>query len=334
MNKAMTMNNMPTNIENQQITEEALNWFVILQSGHYTKEQENEFKIWLSTSDNVKKAYADVSKTWEYSGFTDELLAASLPEQKEKRPTFFKATWLPVASFTVIAICVFGLLFRPQPNIPHVTTAPISFASTHNANKQVELDDGSTILLSGSSAFSTIGKLDSRHIKFERGVANFSIHSEPSKPFIVEIGNIDVVVTGTIFEIRKSREEIRISLFEGSVHLQNTQDLSSNVNIMRPGERVIIHLADNSMSRSHFDIASRPSWIDNRLDYQNAPLSEIVQDINRYRKIPVRLSGSEIGNIKVTASIKTNQTESFIAGLETTHKVNVIDAGSSVVLSL
>jgi transmembrane sensor len=334
MNETVAMNNMPANNENQRVMDEALNWFVILQSGHYTKEQENEFKAWLNATDTAKKAYADIAQNWEHSGFTDELLAASLPVNTEKRPIFFKLNWVPLASFAVIAICVLSLLFQADPDIPQVTPASKHFASTYNDNEQVELDDGSSILLSGSSSFSMVGELDSRHVKFERGAANFSIQSDPSKPFIVDLDNLEVVVTGTTFEIRKSREEIRISLFEGSVRLRNAQSLSSEEGKMKPGERVTIHLSDNSVSRSLFDIASQPSWIHKRLDYKNAPLSEVVQDINRYRKIPVRLSGSEIGDVKVTASVKTDQTDSFIAGLATTHKAKIIDAGSSIVLSL
>lgn len=333
------MSNKPNHIGIQQLMDEALNWFVILQSGHYTLEQERQFKEWLHSSVNAQKVYADVAQTWEHSGFTDELLTASFSSKVKKRLTLFKTNWVPLASFTFVAICMVGLLFQSAPDTLDIPPPPINFASTHKANEHVELADGSTIILSGSSAFSMVGGLDSRYVEFERGAANFSIKSNPDKPFIVKLDNVEVVVTGTTFEIRKTRDEVRVSLFEGSVHLRNNhvrhkQAGSSGENKMKPGERITIDLADNRFSRSSFDASSLPSWIDERLEYKNVQLSNIVKDINRYRTVPIRLSGSEIGDIKVTASLKTNQTDSFIAGLETTHNAKIIDAGSSIILSL
>jgi transmembrane sensor len=63
-----------------------------------------------------------------------------------------------------------------------------------------------------------------RRVVLKSGVAFFSVAKNPSRPFIVLVGDKEVRDVGTQFEIRKDLVSMRVSVVEGSVEVMQVPD--------------------------------------------------------------------------------------------------------------
>ena len=80
------------------------------------------------------------------------------------------------------------------------------------------------------------------------------------------------------------------------------------------------------MSRvTDFDSGAFASWRDSRLKYDDAPLSELVADANRYSKIPITLEGSleRDASLKATFSYDAGNTDKMLSALPALFPVEI-----------
>jgi transmembrane sensor len=56
-------------------------------------------------------------------------------------------------------------------------------------------------------------------------------------------------------------------------------------------------------------------WRQGRLAYDDAPLAEVVADLNRYRQRPLTIDSAATGRLKVTAAFEIAQADRFVAEL-------------------
>ena len=99
------------------------------------------------------------------------------------------------------------------------------------------LPDGSVVTLAPHSKFIYAPKLtgDSRTISLE-GDANFSVVSDPARPFVVLTGDIAVRVLGTSFLVRSGPDSTEVIVTTGVVEVSRDKDSV----IVRAGERLTV----------------------------------------------------------------------------------------------
>ncbi|MNV51949.1 fec operon regulator FecR [compost metagenome] len=63
------------------------------------------------------------------------------------------------------------------------------------------------------------------------------------------------------------------------------------------------------------DVESAIAWREGRVVFKNAPLTEVVQEMNRYLSTPLRLADDRAGRLRVSASFSLDRPEALVDAL-------------------
>jgi len=104
--------------------------------------------------------------------------------------------------------------------------APVHYATGVAEVRAIHLSDGSEVTLGARSSLDVTFRIHERRVALNSGVAFFSVSKNPSRPFIVTVGEREVRVVGTKFEIRRDTAGIRVSVVEGTVEVMQRRELA------------------------------------------------------------------------------------------------------------
>lgn len=149
-----------------------------------------------------------------------------------------------------------------------------------------------------------------------QGEGYFEVAKEKSRPFIVDLKDIDVKVTGTKFNVKAyaSEPQVWVTLDEGSVLLQ---DLKGKEYPLLAGESAEYN------RRSGVCAITRPeeseqvsSWRTNSLNFYLTPLKEIVKVLERQYDVRFIITDSTLLNNRFTLSTSKVNVQDVLKDLE------------------
>lgn len=291
---------------------------------------EAEFQAWLAADPRHAAAYAEMSRA---AGLVSELAELGQLSATPKR----RVPWIAgsLAAAAAAALFVF---------VAPVFDAPDALYATEIAEiREVELPDGSVVTLAPDSQLELHFSARLRRVELTQGEAFFDVAADAGRPFLVEAGGADVRVVGTQFNVRRGGEAVRVSVAEGVVRLSAAPMLP----VARP-EPVLLHAGERAEvaeraallgaapapAVSRFSPDTTGAWREGHLSYVEAPLSELVADLNRYYAPGVRLTEPGLGEFRLTASFRADDLETFFSTLPAAAPVTVTrGAGGEVVIA-
>lgn len=144
-----------------------------------------------------------------------------------------------------------------------------------------DLPNGSVITLGAvSSASYNKDNWDDDRLIDLAGQAYFDVES--GAKFTVNTAYGDVTVLGTQFDILTVNGALKVNCFEGSVAVSS----ESGQEILKPGEGVIFE--KGTFERINFT-STGPSWTGGSSVYQATDLEDVVNDLQRYYDVRLRL---------------------------------------------
>lgn len=150
---------------------------------------------------------------------------------------------------------------------------------------QVVFQDGSKAILNAESRIKYPRKFgfSTRIVELD-GEAFFDINTNKNRPFIVDLKDICVKVTGTSFNIKAYRVDsiLSVSLEKGKVTLQASPDATTGIVKINPGEKITYNRESGKYSKwKPVDISANSSWKNNVLIFNNTPLREVIETLSR-----------------------------------------------------
>lgn len=171
---------------------------------------------------------------------------------------------------------------------------------------RIILADGSVISLRSESTITypnTFG-VKERRIKIE-GECFCEIKSDSTRPFILEVDDLQLTVLGTTFDVRAYKEESEIltTLVSGRLQVSSRND----THILKPGEQSAFHKKNNILIVEPVDVNEYISWINQRIVFNNQPLSYILSELQRYYNVNFFITKSEYNDIPFSLNVKQNE---------------------------
>ncbi|MFZ5748085.1 MAG: FecR family protein [Pseudomonadota bacterium] len=203
--------------------------------------------------------------------------------------------------------------------------------------RDIPLTDGSTVTLGARSKMDVAFTDVERTVRLNDGEAFFSVAHNAQRPFIVLVGDKRVRVVGTKFNVRYDGARVRVSVLEGVVEVSQGK---APADAPADQPRLVKLVAGQQLLASDAAPLHQPeplhgavpgAWRGGRLDYQDAPLSEIVADANRYSARPIRIASPALAGERLTTSFRTTQIDQMLETLPQILPVSVRrDADGSV----
>ncbi len=328
----------------------ALAWFTRCQSG-LTEEQETAFRDWLAADPRHAALFNELDSTWELLGRAGEPAPASAADVPSpslpKRRAGLLRFGLPVAAAAALALAYVGW-WRPAHYSGETVTAI-------GALRTLSLPDGSVVTLNTDSVVAAAFTPAERRIRLERGEAHFTVAKNPDRPFIVEAGGVSVRAVGTAFNVRLDSKAVEVLVTEGKVRVDDTASGRSllaapagvdpavlptlghpilgagqKVVVTPEAERVSAGIAATAVSVD--EIQRTLSWQERRLDFDLAPLSEIVAEFNRYSRHKLVIGDPVLAEKRFGGSFRPDDQAGFVRMLQENFGVTVQETETATVL--
>lgn len=304
-----------------EVRSAAQHWLLRLQSSDCSADEREAFEHWRFAEPTHDAAYRVVEDVWQRSASlgTDPSLEHLLHQARRLPP---ERSWLQratpalaMAACLVLAIGVGYYVWRKPGNVPAA-----AYATATGEQRTLALDDGSHIVLDTNSELQVQYGKRERQLTLLRGQAEFQVHHDTARPFVVHVGNGSVTATGTQFQVRVAGGIDTVTLLEGQVVVAGDANQGSPEQVtLQAGERVAIqsgghlgmpeHLADTELARAR-------GWTEGMLVVREWPLARLIAEMNRYTGVPLRLGDPSLGALPISGSFKASDQHSFLLSLE------------------
>lgn len=288
----------------------ARDWLLRLSLQEPTAADLARFEAWRAEDPRHAAMYGRFESIWEGVAQLEELeplLAADAPAPRwsQRVTNALRAYSLQHAmSFAVAAaLALFGVWFLLKP-VHHETGL--------GEIRQIQLADGSEVTLGARSALDVSFSRGERHVALTSGEAFFAVAKNPARPFVVAVGDKQVRVVGTQFEVRQSATDVRVSVVEGVVKV--TDDDGPHERTLLAGQQVVAAFGGAIPEPGSIRSEIAP-WRHGRLVYVDAMLSDVIADANRYSREPIVITGEQVGDLRVSVTAPTDKINEMIAAL-------------------
>ena len=312
---------------------QAIDWAELLQSGRATEDDRHKFEAWLAADIKNAQAYKMLEQWWrdidyvaasdpELENDIDQYADHAIAGQKTSQST---SLWYRsrivlggIAAVLLVAVFVWQATYiAPDGNIPETR-----YETAMGEIETIELPDGTKIELAGSTTLSVYYSEKERRAELIEGQTYFDVAKDKSRPFIVLVGKTHVRVVGTEFDIQKGGEDVRVSVVEGLVEVAENQSITP-AKRLKAGEQVFASLRGDLGEVQTFQPETDIAWKLGRLEYINAPLVRVIDEVNRYRVDKIILNDQSLSDYPITISLAFEQTDRLLTGLEHAGVANI-----------
>ncbi|MGK2912342.1 MAG: FecR family protein [Sphingobium sp.] len=290
----------------QERRAQAAQWFARLKTVPVSKATLDDFFEWRRDAANAQ-AFDEAEQVWTRAGQLGERpallrLASDVMQRRKRAP--YRITGRPGAfaiagcfSLLVIALSLFFYLAPPAS----------SYRTVVGEQRAIALVDGSSIHLNTDTKLDVRFKSSKRDIELESGEALFAVAHDRARPFAVRAGDVEVVATGTRFDIRYLDNQTIVTLLEGSVDIRLRGAFMAR---LRSGQQWRSH-PDGSRAVQRANTGQATAWAQGRIVFDATPLVEAVAEINRYTQDKVVLEADIHMRDPISGSFRPGDPQGF-----------------------
>ena len=306
-----------------ELKEQAIDWLVLLRSDEVGDDDLHAFAHWLAKDHAHSEAFAAAEQLYETMSIaanspmivennesgTETLqvkrsaqLSSKLIQENVNNKNKKCQRWF-VSAFAIAAVWLFATsLYLPQQFLILDRLTSDHYTQTGEI-QDINLSDGSHILLNTNSAVSLAYSNSIRKVILLHGQARFTVAKDPLRPFEVVIDNITVRALGTVFQIYKSADNhIKVIVQEHAVAVSRELDNSvyKNSITVEAGEKLNILSQDVLPLPEEVRLNQATAWQQQRLIINDQPLGELIAELERYRNGRIFLADKELQDEHIT----------------------------------
>lgn len=294
------------------LIEEALRWLVVLKDRAASDADRQAFDRWLKADPRHAAAWQRAQSVWmrldrigpAFANRRPPAAVASPPPPAQRSPAIHpmgrRRFLYAAAAVTAVAVPAAMLLSRPGLFADHGTAV--------GERRTISLEDGSTVELAGASSLSVDFAAGARRVVLHDGEAFFKVSRDAARPFIVEAAAGRTQALGTAFDIKLQGDAVSVAVVEHSV--QVSVEGRGHV-VVEAGQQVRYGRQRLGAVRDA-DLRQVEAWRRDRLVFQEAPLGEVIADLERYRGGRIVVTDSRLRDIPVTAVFDAGQADAAL----------------------
>lgn len=284
--------------------DEAAAWFAALRGGPMSLERRTAFDAWRADPRN-QAALDAMHELW---GETAILKAAprSAGKRRMLRPLIALA-----ASLGLLAAGAVTFNAWSEREAARIVTAV-------GEQRTQALADGSVVAVNVASRLRVVDDDAERVVALEEGEAAFFVRSEPERPFVVRAGAYEIRALGTAFNVRLRGETLEVAVSEGEVAIcalgagpEQAFAVVGAGEIMRFPAVAPLGVA-HSLVAAPIAPARVAEWRMRVITYEEAAVSDVVEDLNRFFARPVTIADSELAARRLTVRLEVTDRASAV----------------------
>ena len=281
-------------------------------AGDITKAEISELAGWIRNNvqlsdcweEEFEKSDTDISPVLRDKMF-ERIKAEVLNEQPAVERTPGKTlvpAWARWAAMICIPICIAFFTYNILSISDTDTRSPFIVKADKGDKATVVLPDGTDVILNSASQLSYLrdfGK-NERRVQLD-GEGYFQVAHDTRRTFIVQVGELEVKVLGTVFNVcaYNNEQDVTVVLLEGKVGVQTP---SSSL-IMKPGEKMNYNKSTHKLTTEKVYPEDYVTWTKGSLYFQNESLDNIMKALSRAYDVTIRIDSPRIAEERFTGTI-------------------------------
>ena len=253
------------------------------------------FSEWINESPENKEEIEVLTEFWE-SHTEEESLSTEIYFCQDESHLFGGSSSVPgsmkdgrnkrflllsIAASLLILFMVGSVMFFKGAGLGDGSTAENYVLLSQDNIGHYILPDSSKVTLNKNSRLVYTNKfLDENRVVELEGEAYFEVTKKDSKKFIVKVGDSQIEVLGTKFDVNARNAEDRIvtTLVEGSVVFRNkNQEL-----LMHPNQQLTFHTHSGEMETVGIDAYLNTEWKDNIYRCNSIQIQDLMRQLAEY----------------------------------------------------
>jgi transmembrane sensor len=289
-------------------------------SGTLTREEREEFESFVADPRNERDfrgsnlvinlmqdlPAADRAR-WveEYSSATDE--------RAQSRRHVFR--WSAIAASFLMAVLAAGYVMQTR----HVFGGE-SFVTGTGQTRTVTFQDDSVAYLNTRTEVRWIGTETDRRVELTEGEALFDVVHDATRPFRVVLGNSEIRVLGTRFNVyRKINGSTTVTVLEGAVEVRGfgsggaqtewTRTLHANEQIDY-GTLGLVHEPHPTQAQDSVH------WRTGNYRFENQPVEMVLDELTRYTDQRIVIRDPRIAGLRINGALSTRDVRASLRRLQ------------------
>lgn len=316
--------------DQQEIEQAAAEWFARVQSEGLSTPEKRDMDAWLSADDRHRTAYDALDLVWTDMGTSSKLADMASKVRADTKPSWFGVLGdrferfvRPRRAFAVaggtaalaalVVVLVLGPLGEPGSVAGEVHRTQVAEI------RDETLDDGTIVTIGAKSTIEVAFDDTERRVVLNEGEAFFSVEKDPDRPFFVFAGETVVRVVGTKFDVHRGLEGVEVTVLEGVVEVlegastaRDAVEKADEKHVLSAGQKAVSTQAGEVAEVEEVSAFETAAWRSGRLVYDNTSLREVIADANRYYDGRIEFESSALGDLRVSASFRTDEIDAMI----------------------
>ncbi|MGL5786167.1 MAG: FecR family protein [Bacteroidales bacterium] len=320
-------------------------WDLVISKlkGILSAKEEKEWQKWISNNNNqllfdeIQALWNEIqSKVIDYKvdmeSCWQELqrrIAASedilkeIEKEKELKAESVRKTYLSsfqkYAAVAAVFLIFLSGAFYMGLNMNFAEVAEQTYTSW-GGKSEIILPDATNVWVQSNTSLSyqTNFHAKNRIVKLD-GQAFFDVTHDQENPFIVEAGDLKIVVHGTKFNVEASPEmdDIIVSLQEGSVSLES----NGRNCFLAPGEIATFNKRTHNLIVEQGDVNLAASWADDEFEFSNSSLGYVAKYLSKWYNVRINLSEDMADKYKYTFKLRSEPLEEILRIMSRLHPI-------------
>jgi transmembrane sensor len=319
-----------------RVAEEAARWFARLQGEAATGDDWLAFERWLQSSPAHAKAYDRLEGLWvdlDYAPVARDLGGRPLLAARRRTPVravrrqLGRRAWLAAGAAIAagLAVAVGVGLWSPR-------VATQTYETAAGQTRDITLADGTHIRLNAASKIAVSLGRDARRVQMADAEAAFDVTHDAKRPFLIRVGDRQVRVVGTEFNLRHRADLLDLTVRRGTVEVRPADELEAQPTRVSVGQE-LTHVAGQVGSILKVaDPDQAFAWTNGQLIYRDQPISDVAADLTRRFGKPVRIADARTAALRFSGVLVTDSEAAVLRRLEAYAPVRVERTSDAIIL--
>lgn len=344
----------PAAAEPDPVETAAAEWVLRREHGMHGEDQ-RAFRRWLDQDPGHARVFAEMEET---SRLLDRMRTDAPREASpsaratgaQRRPV----SYVPYLRAALAVAAVVAVVFVGWQKLAVAAPTFVESAATQVGGlRELDLPDGSVVLLNTSTAIKVSYLESERRVELLRGEAYFTVAKNPSRPFWVQAGQVAIRAVGTAFNVRLLPTAVDVLVIEGKVRVGevNGDHLPSSPSnqavdagsLLTGGHIAQVPLGANlapfPAAMIITPIESRAAnsalaWRQGRLEFFDTPLSEVVAEFNRYNQHKIVIDDPVLASRRFGGAFASHHIKPLLELLQQSFGVVSENRGDETVIRL
>ncbi|CRM98763.1 fec operon regulator FecR [Pseudomonas sp. 34 E 7] len=298
------------------IDAQAASWFARNRS-HADRVDRKAFAAWRANPAHAR-AYAEFEQLW-----TD--LAQLQPLNKPLALPRRKPVWRPALAIAAALLCA---VLAPHLGAPR-ELYHAQVAGHAKGMRTLHLPDGSTLYVNANTRIRMEFTAHQRILHLDKGQLYIEVAADQERPLYVQAGEANVRVVGTGFDVRRSEQQLVVSVAHGQVAFE--PDRTHPAALLQARQRATYQYANGTLQQQTLNAVDVADWRSAHLAFRNRELASLIDELSLYRpQAPLQVSKA-VAQLKVSGNLDVNDPDALLNALPALLPVKTVTSADGIV---